>query len=308
MISIFGPTGTGKTGVAVELARLLRGRGEQPVAVNCDSIQVYRGLEVLSGAADALAQDELEHRLIAFLPVTEEFSAGRYSELAHAEIDALLGNGQRPILVGGTGLYLRAALADLDLRPPVPPGLRDAVEADLATRGPAALHAELPAETARGIHPNDTKRVARATELLRSGISPAPPQASGGRLWTAGLRRPALLVGLAEQPDALAGRIAARVAGMASAGAGEEARRALAAGASRTASAAVGFGEFLAGDLEGAAIRHRRFARRQMTWMRRMKDVITLERAGRSDAELARSILSLADEADRRNAAARASG
>jgi tRNA dimethylallyltransferase len=308
LISLFGPTGTGKTGVAIELARLLRRRGEQPVAVNCDSIQVYRGLEVLSGAADALAQDELEHRLISFVPVNEEFSAGRYSEMAHAEIDSLLADSRRPILVGGTGLYLRAALSDLDFRPPVPRDVREDVEAEIGLRGAAALHAELPAGVAAAIHPNDRKRVARATELHRSGLEPAPAHASGGRLWTAGLRRPAFLVGLVERPEVLAERIEARVQGMASAGAGEEAARALQAGASRTARAAVGFDEFLEDDLEAAAARHRQFARRQMTWMRRMDRVVVLPREGRSDSELARWILSEADRTGHQNAAPRPSG
>ncbi len=91
VIAIFGPTAVGKTGVALELADVLRGRGEDPVAVNCDSIQVYRGLEVLSGAASAAERERLEHRMLSFVPVSEEFSAGRYAELAHREIDSLAG-------------------------------------------------------------------------------------------------------------------------------------------------------------------------------------------------------------------------
>src|SRR5205809_3943509 len=167
MVALFGPTAVGKTGVAIEVAELLSERGEDPVAVNCDSIQVYRGLEVLSGAADAEQRGRLEHRLLSFVDSTEEFSAGRYAELAHAEIDSLLAEGRRPIVVGGTGLYLRAALADLDLRPPVPAALREAVEAELRERGPEALHAELDPELAGTVHPNDRKRVARLTELER---------------------------------------------------------------------------------------------------------------------------------------------
>ena len=122
VIAIFGPTAVGKTGVAVELASLLRERGEDPVAVNCDSIQVYRGLEVLSGAADAAEREALEHRLLSFVDPAQEFSAGAYAKLAHAEIDELLIAGRRPLVVGGTGLYLRAALAELEMRPPVPSG------------------------------------------------------------------------------------------------------------------------------------------------------------------------------------------
>ena len=114
VLAIFGPTAVGKTGIAIELAERLRERGEDPVAVNCDSIQVYEGLEVLSGAAPVFERDRLEHRLLSFVPVGEEFSAGRFAELAHAEIDSLLAQGRRPIVVGGAGLYLRAALADRD--------------------------------------------------------------------------------------------------------------------------------------------------------------------------------------------------
>ena len=120
VLALFGPTAVGKTGVAIELAKLLRERGEDPVAISCDAIQVYRGLEVLSGAATAAERVRLEHRLIGIARIDEEFSAGRFAKLAHAEIDALLGEGRRPIVVGGTGLYMRAALSDLDLRPPVP--------------------------------------------------------------------------------------------------------------------------------------------------------------------------------------------
>src|SRR3954469_11821562 len=113
VLAIFGPTAVGKTDVAIAVAEILRERGEDPVAVNCDSIQVYRGLEVLSGAASAEEQARLEHRLLGVAGVEEEFSAGRFAGLAHAEIDRLLQEGRRPILVGGTGLYLRAALANL---------------------------------------------------------------------------------------------------------------------------------------------------------------------------------------------------
>ena len=132
VLAIFGPTAIGKTGVAIEVAERLRERGEQPVAVNCDSIQVYEGLEVLSGAATPPERERLEHRLISYVPITEEFSAGQYAAAAHLEIDALLREGRRPIVVGGTGLYLRAALSDLDLLPPVPPEIREQVEREIA--------------------------------------------------------------------------------------------------------------------------------------------------------------------------------
>jgi tRNA dimethylallyltransferase len=296
VLALFGPTAVGKTGVAIEVAERLRERGEDPVAVNCDSIQIYRGLETLSGAATEQERARLEHRLLSFVEPGEEFSAGRYAELAHAEIDALLEEGRRPIVVGGTGLYLRAALADLDLRPRVPTEVREEVEREIAERGAEALHAELEPELAETVDPNDRKRIARLTELARAGIQAA---AGGEGLWTAKLRQPTLLVGLTMNREELARRIDARVEEMVAEGATEEARGAEETGASRTARSALGFQQLVA-DQDAApseeavdAIKsgHRAYARRQITWMRRMEGVTLLDRSGRGDAEVAGEIV-----------------
>ncbi len=291
-LAIFGPTAIGKTGIAIEAAELLRERGENPVAISCDSIQVYRGLEVLSGAATPAERERLEHRLLGVAAVGEEFSAGRFAKLAHAEIDSLLAEGRRPIVVGGTGLYLRAALSELELRPAVPSEVRAAVEADVAARGPAAVHAELSPELASGVHPNDVKRIVRLTELARLGIA---PHASGDGMWSRRLRVPTLLVGLTIERDLLRERIDARVDEMIRSGALEDVRSADARGASRTARAAIGFDELLAGDVDGMKRAQWRYARRQLTWMRRMEDVRVLDRSGRSDAETAAEIVALLD-------------
>jgi tRNA dimethylallyltransferase len=281
--------------VAIAVADRLRERGEDPVAVNCDSIQVYRGLETLSGAATAEERERLEHRLLSFVDPGEEFSAGRYAEAAHAEIDSLLDEGQRPIVVGGTGLYLRAALADLDLRPPVPREIRDEVEGEIDERGPEALHAELAPELAANVDPNDRKRVARLTELARAGIEAAT---GGEGMWTADLRHPTLLAGLTMDRERLAERIDRRVDEMIAAGAAEEARTALEAGPSRTARAALGF-EQLVADIDGAPsaeaidsmkAAHRAYARRQLTWMRRMEGVELIDRTDRDDGDVAAEI------------------
>ena len=288
IVAIFGPTAVGKTGVAVALAERLRERGEDPVAVGCDAIQVYRGLEVLSGAPSPAERAALEHRLVGIAGVDEEFSAGRYAELAHREIDALLEAGRRPIVVGGTGLYLRAALSELELRPPVPAEVRAAVERELAERGPEALHAELAPELASGVHPNDRKRIVRLTELARLGIAAHP---GGEGMWTETLRVPAMLAGLTIDRDELDARIDSRVDAMVAAGAADEVRAADRAGASRTARAAIGFDELLTGDVEAMKRAQRRFARRQLTWMRRMEDVTTIDRAGRPDAEVAAEVV-----------------
>ena len=275
VIAIFGPTGVGKTAAAITLADRLRERGEDPVAISADALQVYRGLEVLTGAATPEEQERLEHRLLSFVPVTETFSAGQFAALAHAEIDAALEAGRRPIVVGGTGLYLQAALTDLELRPPPPPGVRERIAAALEARGSEALHAELakraPAAAA-GVQPTDRTRVVRALELLEMGEDPAPT-GDDSRLWTAGLRRPTLLCGLTMEREVLYQRIDARVDAMVEAGAEEEVRRADAAGASVTARKALGFEELLRGDVDAMRRRTRNYAKRQLTWMRRLRGI-----------------------------------
>ena len=291
-VAIFGPTAAGKTGAAIALAELLRARGEEPVAVNCDSIQVYRGLETLSGAVSAEDARRLEHRLVGIVDPKEEFSAGRYAELAHREIDRLLKTERRPIVVGGTGLYLRAALSELEMRPPVPAEVRSEVERELAERGAEALHAELPEELASGVHLNDRKRIARLTELTRLGIA---PHASSDGLWTERLRHPTVLVGLTLERSELQQRIDARVDAMVAAGAAGEVARAVRSGVSRTAGAAIGFQELLAGDIGAMKRAQRAYARRQLTWMRRMPGVHVIDRTGRSDEEVGAEVASLLD-------------
>ena len=296
VIALFGPTGVGKTAVAVALAEGLRAqRGEDPVAVSADALQVYRGLEALTGVATPDQRAGLEHRLISFLPVDARFSVGEYAELAHAEIDALLDAGRRPIVLGGTGLYLRAALADLDLRPPPPEGVRERLEAELAARGAPALHAELRHRApwaAEPIDANDRHRIVRALELLEAGELAPPPERS--QLWTERTRHPTLLVGLTMDRDGLYTRINARVDAMVAAGAVEEVRAAHAAGASETARGALGFAELLAGDVEAMKRHTRSYARRQLTWMRKLAGVRVIDATARAPAELAAELLRLA--------------
>jgi tRNA dimethylallyltransferase len=232
VIGIFGPTGVGKTGVAVALAELLRARGEEPVAINCDALQVYEGLEVLTGTATAAEQARLEHRLLGFVPVTEDFSIGDYMPLAHLEIDAALEAGRRPIVVGGTGLYLRAALAELSL-----------------------------------------EKVPSGSEV--------------SELWSPETRHPTTIFGLDMDRPQLYGRIDARVEAIAAAGGAGEAGRADALGPGRTARKALGFDEVLAGDLETMKKRSRNYARRQLTWMRKIPNLVWIDRTGLGDDEVA---------------------
>jgi tRNA dimethylallyltransferase len=260
------------------------------VAVSCDAIQVYRGLETLSGAATPEERSRLEHRLVGFVEVGGEFSVGRFAALAHAEIDQLLAEGRRPIVVGGTGLYLRAALAELELRPPVPPRIREGVGRELAQRGPEALHGELDPDLAATVHPNDRKRIARLLELQRAGVD-AP--LGSEQLWTAKLRRPTVLVGLTVDPDELARRIDARVDEMLAAGVEAEVHSAAEAGASRTAQAALGFRELLRGDADAVKRSHRAYAKRQLTWMRKMPGIRLIDRSGRTDLDIARQVVGM---------------
>ncbi len=235
VVAIFGPTGVGKTGVAIALAEHLRKRGEGPVAISCDALQVYEGLSVLTGAATAEEQARLEHRLVGFVPVTQPFSVGNYMPLAHAEIDRALDAGQRPIVVGGTGLYLRAALGELSL-------------------------------------------------------VKAPPESEDSELWSPQTRHPTLIFGLDMEREKLYERIDARTEAIVAAGALEEVVRAEAAGPSRTARKALGFDEVLSGDLERMQQRSRNYARRQLTWMRKVPNLRWIDRAGRDDATVAAEI------------------
>jgi tRNA dimethylallyltransferase len=292
IIALFGPTGVGKTAVAIALAELLRARGEDPVAVSADALQVYAGLEVLTGAASAAEQARLEHRLLSFLPLDASFSAGQYSQLAHAQIDELLTEGRRPIIVGGTGLYLRAALAEMDLRPPPPEGLRARLTADLERDGSHALHARLASVApwaAQEIEPADRQRIVRALELHELGELEPPEGPS--QLWSEDLRHPTLLAGLTMEREALYAAIDRRVDEMIAAGAREEVLAARAHGVSETAVKALGFEDLLQGDVERMKRRTRNYARRQLTWMRKLAGVETIDVTGRDPASVAAEIL-----------------
>ncbi len=292
MIALFGPTGVGKTAVAVALAERLRARGEDPVAISADALQVYEGLGALTGAPTADERERLEHRLVGTVPVTETFSAGEFAALAHAEIDSALAAGRRPLVVGGTGLYLRAALCELDLRPPPAAGVRERWVAELERSGPEALHAQLAeaAPAAAGaIEPGDRTRVVRALELLEMGEEPAPA-GDGSRLWTAAMRHPTALFGLVMEREALYERIDRRVDELVAAGAAVEAERAEAAGASATARKALGYEELLRGDLDAMKLRSRQLARRQLTWLRKLRDVRLVDLTGRSAEDAAAEI------------------
>jgi tRNA dimethylallyltransferase len=188
-------------------------------------------------------------------------------------------------VVGGTGLYLRAALAELDLRPPVPQRIREARRRDLAERGPDALYAELRQRGAATMAPTDTQRILRALELLDAGHTPP----AGEQLWTTDMRHPTLLAGLTMDREALKQRIDARVEAMVAAGAAREVHDA-AATASATARKALGFRELLTDDVEAMKTATRRYARRQLTWMRKLPDVTLIDVTDRPPDDVAEEL------------------
>jgi tRNA dimethylallyltransferase len=289
VIAIFGPTGIGKTAVAIELAERLR--AEDPVAISADALQVYRGLEILSGVATQEEQARLEHRLIGFVPATEAFSVGEFMPLAHAEIDTALAEGRKPIVVGGTGLYLRAALTQLDLYPPPPASVRARWTEEVERRGPEELHRELVDRApwaVEGIEPTDRSRIIRTLELLEMGE--LEPREGESQLWTEHTRHPTLLAGLTMDRETLYERIEERVDAMVAAGAREEVERVEAAGASRTARKALGYEELLSGDIDAMKRRTRQYAKRQLTWMRKLAGVHTIDVTGRTPADVAEEI------------------
>jgi len=298
VIALFGPTAVGKTSVAIELADLLRQRGERPTAVSVDSIAVYRQLPIISGAPSRAEQSRLEHQLVGIKDVTEEFSAGECAELAHALIDERLATGHRVIVVGGTGLYMRSALSELDLRQPVATEIRERWQARLTEQGAESLRRQLSAlnpEAAARINPADGRRITRALELIESGGE--PPAHSAG-LWSAKFRHPTVSVGLIRSDDELKGRIRTRAEAMIASGGPAEVMAAESIGAAATARAAVGWEELKSHDSDLLTTRTWQLARRQRTWLRRMHGFVLVDITGLSPIESARQVLASIDRAE----------
>lgn len=286
-LALFGPTAVGKTDVALAVADLLRERGEDPVAISADALQIYEGLDVLTATATVAECARLEHRLISFVPIDDVFTVARYARAAHTEIDGLLAAGRRPIVVGGTGLYLRAALADLDFRGESDPAIRARWERFYDAEGGQAAMAELMRRTSsdadRTFHHRDRKRVVRELELVDAG-TPPPDR---GELWSGRMRHPTCMIGLTMPFPALDLAIDLRVDAMMEAGALAEVERAIDLGASVTAVKATGFLQ-LAGVVRGERTllsagdeikrKSKRYARRQLTWMRKIPDITVIDR------------------------------
>jgi tRNA dimethylallyltransferase len=285
VVAIFGPTASGKSAVAEEIA------GRIPAElVSADAMQVYRGLPILTN------QSEYPTRLVGILDPGEEGSVAEYQRLAHAAVDEILAAGRTPVVVGGTGLYLRAALADLVLPPPPSPGTRERLEGLYDELGGERAH-DLLAETdpaaAAAVHPNDRRRVVRALELAETGSS---LRSGEDRLWSGETRHPTLIVGLDVPREELARRIEKRTRDMFERGVEDEVRRALEGPVSATAATIHGLRDVSELSREEAievlTARTRRFAAYQRKWMRRAPGLVSID-GNRPPEEVAADIISL---------------
>jgi tRNA dimethylallyltransferase len=283
VLAIFGPTASGKTAVAEEVARRIPAE-----LVSADAMQVYRGLPILTN------QSEHPARLVGYLGLDEEGSVAEYQRLAHEAIDEILSAGRTPVVVGGTGLYLRAALADLELPPPPPPGTRDRLERLYDENGAEQAHAllaERDPEAAAVVHPNDRRRVVRALELAEAGSSLRPGKDT---LWSGETRHSTRVFGLEVPPEELARRIEARTHEMFERGVEDEVARALSGPISATASTIHGLRDVSElpreEAIEALVARTRRYAAYQRKWMRRIPGIVVLD-ASRSPAEVAQEIV-----------------
>ncbi len=294
VIAVVGPTAAGKSDLALRLAHDLGGE-----IINADSMQLYTGMDIGTAKLTPAERHGVPHHLLDVWDVRHTANVAEYQQMARDAIAAVQARGRVAILAGGSGLYLRAALDDLNF-PGTDPAVRRRLEDDLARRGPAELHARLAAAdpaAARDILPSNARRIVRALEAIEVS----------GRPFTATLPRyesvyPSVQVGLRMPREELDRRIAARVARMWQAGLVTEVRRLECAGLreGRTASAALGYAQVLrslAGEWTLAQAREetikatRRFARRQESWFRRDPRISWIDAT--AGADLARQALAI---------------
>jgi len=296
VIAIVGPTAAGKSVLSIALAHALDAE-----VINCDSMQFYRGMDIGTAKLSPAEREGVPHHLLDIWPVTQTASVALFQELARAAIDEVAARGRTPMLVGGTGLYLRAVLEEFEF-PGTDPGVRERLEAELAQDGPAPLHRRLagldPAAAAK-ILPSNGRRIVRALEVV---------EITGGP-FTASLPEPTpryASVQLAVDRDDLDERIDQRVRHMWQAGLVDEVRRLLPQGLreGRTAARALGYQQVLA-HLDGECTEQeafdatvtgtRRFVRRQRTWFRRDPAITWLDGAREDLVERALEVIARAD-------------
>jgi tRNA dimethylallyltransferase len=285
LVVILGPTGSGKTSLSVTLARRFDGE-----IVSCDSVAVYRGLEIGSAKPSAEQRQQVPHHLLDVVAPDAFYTAGDYSRDARAAIAGIAGRGRLPIVTGGTGLYLRALLQGLFPGPQRSAPLRDRLLRKAETRGPGGLHRILqrldPASAAR-IHANDVAKVIRAIEVTLAASRPMSEAWKEGREALTGYR--VLRIGLDPERGPLYERINARAGAMFAQGLIEEARELIARYGRPPALGSLGYrqaAQYLAGELTleqaitAASQGHRNYAKRQLTWFRREPDVCWLNGFG----------------------------
>ena len=269
VVAVVGPTGSGKSELGIALARRLDGE-----IVNADALQFYRGMDIGTAKLAPAERQGIGHHLLDVLDVTQEASVAAYQEDARRIVEDIRTRGRVPILVGGSGLYIRAALDRLEF-PPTDPGVRARLEAELAASGSAAFRRRLrEVDPASAERIDDDRRLVRALEVYE--ISGRPFSAFMPRRE---YHQPAVQIGLAVDRDVLRSRLAERVHSMVAGGLAEEVGRLAVLGLrdGRTASRALGYGQFLRvldgsmteqDAVEDTIAATRRFARRQLTWFR----------------------------------------
>lgn len=295
-LALVGTTASGKSDLALALAR----RDPSIELVSVDSMQVYRGMDIGTAKPTPAEQAEVRHHLIDLADPWDDFSVTRFQQAFRAAVADIDARGRRPVLVGGTGLYLRAAIDDLTI-PGRFPDVRDELEAEPDTE---ALHARLqgldPAAAAK-MEPTNRRRIVRALEVTLGSGAPFSSYGPGLDAYPPSRFR---LVGVELPPEVVADRIADRYRAQLAAGFVDEVRRLAAEprGLSRTARQALGYRELLAHVEEGVPLdeavdlavrRTRQFARRQRAWFRRDPRVEWLR--GSDPAVVVESLLALAE-------------
>lgn len=284
LVAVVGATGTGKTGLSLDLAERIIARGGAAEIVNADAMQLYRGMDIGTAKLPGPERRGIPHHMFDVLEPREEASAAAYQVQARAVIDEILARGATPILVGGSGLYVSSVVQDFRF-PGTDPVVRARLEAELEERGPGALHLrlqELDPEAARAIGPHNGRRIVRALEVIEiTGERFGSGLPEDGATW-----RPTVTLGVQMPREELVPRLDARVVGMWRAGLVDEVARLRPAGLGTTASRAIGYAQALA-QLDGTmteaeAIAEtqaltRRYARRQVSWFRRGSGTLWFE-------------------------------
>jgi tRNA dimethylallyltransferase len=276
IVAIVGATGTGKSGLSLDLAERLAERGVAAEVVNADAMQLYRGMDIGTAKLSVEERRGIPHHLLDVLDISDESSVADYQVQARAAIEDILARGAVPLLVGGSGLYVSSVLWNFSF-PGTDAGIRSALEAELATSGPGILYqrlTELDATAAAAIGPHNARRLVRALEVIELTGEPF----GAGLPDDSALWRPATIIGLQSPRETLVPRLDARVAKMWADGLLEEVRSLDRERLGITAARAIGYAQALAqldggmsevDAIEQAAALTRRYARRQVGWFRR---------------------------------------